>query len=116
MAKNSKRRAQTEKRTKKLKRRPAEARHLDAAAVAAPSGRNTLGRVIYCIEPYTSIRPIRPEYPVGALCQDLDFLGADLNLEFGLEGNQRYWRGEIEGSWIVRYLSDYTDLKKAALP
>ena len=97
----------------KLKKKPAKARHLDTAKMATA---NTLNRVIRCISSYTSVRPITPEYHVGALCQDLDYLGADLNEEFGLRGNQQYWQGEIESDWSVRYLADYTDLKLKQQP
>jgi hypothetical protein len=98
------------------KLKPSSAPHLTAAAVAAAPGSSTLDRVIYCIEPYTNVRPILPTYHVGALCPDLDFLGADLNVEFGLRGNQQYWKGEIEAEWSVRYLADYTDLKGKEKP
>ena len=57
------------------------------------------------------MRPIKDEYHVGALCQDLDLLGADLNCEFALKANQQYWHTEIETDWTVQYLADYTDLK-----
>jgi hypothetical protein len=100
----------------KTKPKPKAAVHLTAAAVAAPAGSSTLNRVIFCLQPYTSVRPIESYYHVGALCQDLDFLGADLNVEFGLSGNQQYWKGEIDADWSVRYLADYTDLKRKQTP
>lgn len=93
-----------------LKAKPANAVHLTPAAVAAP-GKTTLDRVKFCIEPYTSVRPIKDEYHLGALCRDLDFLGADLNVEFSIQSNKQYWKGEIDGDWSVQYLADYTDLK-----
>jgi hypothetical protein len=94
-----------------LKPKPPSAVHLSGAAVTAPSGSSTLDRVKFCIQPFTNVRPIKDEYHVGALCQDLDFLGADLNIEFHLVGEQPYWHGEIESGWTVKYLAAYTDLK-----
>ena len=94
----------------KLNTKPPNATALTPKAVAAPSG-TTLARVKFCLQPYTSVRPIKDQYHVGALCKDLDFLGADLNLEFSIPSNKKYWKGEIEGDWSVRYLADYTDLK-----
>lgn len=99
-----------------LKNTPSQAKHLNLAAVAAPAGSSTLGRVVYCIDPYTNVTPILPQYHVGSLCPDLDFLGADLNVEFGLQGRQQYWHGEIEGTWSVQDLADYTDLKRNQQP
>jgi len=101
---------------KKVKSKPKAAFHLTLANVAAPKGSSTLNRVKFCIAPYTNVRPIKNEYHVGALCQDLDFLGADLNVEFGLTGKQQFWRGEIESDWSVQYLADYTDLKRKVQP
>ena len=95
-----------------IKQNATNAIPLTATAVAAPAGASTLQRVIHCIEPYTNVRPVKPAYHVGALCQDLDYLGADLNVEFRLRKRQQFWQGEIEGKWSVRYLSDYTDLKR----
>ena len=94
----------------KVKAAPKNAVPLTSNAVAAP-GKSTIARVKFCLGPYTSVRPIKDQYHVGALCKDLDFLGADLNLEFSIPSNKQYWKGEIEGDWSVRYLADYTDLK-----
>src|SRR5205807_9299324 len=94
-----------------LKPKPSSAVHLSGDAVAAPHGSSTVDRVKFCIQPFTNVRPIKDEYQVGALCQDLDFLGADLNIEFRLTANQQYWKGEIESGWTVKYLAGYTDLK-----
>lgn len=98
--------------------KPSSARHLTPDVVAAPKGSSTLTRVKYCIQPYTSVRPIKDDYHIAALCQDLDFLGADLNVEFRLKGKQQYWKGEIDrfSDKSVRYLADYTDLKAKLTP
>ena len=98
-----------------VKSKPKAALHLTPSAVSAPTG-STLDRVKFCLQPYTNVNPIQDIYHVGALCPDLDFLGADLNLEFSLRGNQQYWKGEIGSDWTVRYLADYTDLKLKATP
>lgn len=98
------------------KSKPPPAQFLTPAEVASPGESSTLDRVKYCLQPYTNVRPIKDTYHVGALCPDLDFLGADLNLEFRLRGKQRYWRGEIEADWSVADLADYTDQKLQVSP
>ncbi len=100
----------------KLKSKPSRSPYLTTEAVAAAAGSSTLARVIHCVEPYTCARPIEPSYHVGALCRDLDFLGVDLNREFGLRGEQQYWKGEIEAEWSTQYLAAYTDLKRKEAP
>ncbi len=101
---------------KSLKEKPATADDLGPETLSAPVGSTTIDRVTHCLALYTHVRPILPEYHVGALCQDIDFLGADLNREFQLIGRQRYWQGEIEGAWTVRDLSGYTDRKAQVKP
>ena len=94
-----------------LKKTPRKAKPLTLAHVAAPLGSTTLDRVIHCLSAYTDVNPITPGMVVGDLCKTLDFLGADLNVEFHLQGHQQYWQGEIDPKWTVQYLADYTDLK-----
>jgi hypothetical protein len=97
--------------TATLKKIPQKAKPLTLAHVAAPLGTTTLDRVIHCLSAYTDVKPITSNMVVGDLCKTLDFLGADLNVEFHLKGHQQYWQGEIESKWTVQYLADYTDLK-----
>jgi hypothetical protein len=106
----------TTKKPTQLKANTSNSQALTPKLFVAPQGASTLERVIHCIEPYTQVRPIKPEYHVGALVPDLDFLGADLNIEFDLKGHQQYWKSEIDGAWSVQYLADYTDLKKKEQP
>jgi hypothetical protein len=100
----------------KAAKKPVPTKVITSASFASAPGASTLDRVKECIDPYTSVNPIENHYHVGALVKDLDFLGLDLNIEFGLAGKQRYWQGEIEGEWSVRYLADYTDLKRKVKP
>jgi len=94
--------------TIKLKKRPTGAVNM---AYAKTPGKTTRARIIALIEPYTHVRPVLPQYAVGALVPDLDLLGADINDEFDFPAGKGYFSGEIEAKWTVDYLSAYTDLK-----
>jgi hypothetical protein len=90
---------------------PSRAKFLTYANFS-PTG-STLERLIGLITIYTNIRPILAGYSVGPLVPDLDLLGADLNDHWQLQGGRRFFQGEIDPSWTVRYLAAYIDLKRA---